>query len=262
MAAQSLGTAKRGVLLERSEQLSALAEQLAAVSATSHGRLVLVGGEAGAGKTALVRRFAEELPRTTRVLAGACDALYTPRPLGPFLDVAEATGGELQRLAEHGARPHEFAAGLIRELRGTVPSVLLLEDLHWADAATLDVLRLLGRRVDAVPALIVVTYRDDELNRAHPLRVLLGEMGAGENISRIRVMPLSAAAVTELAAPSGVDAAELYRKTAGNAFFVTEVLESGDVAIPRTVQDAVLARVARLNPAAQTLVEAVAIRRA
>src|ERR1700694_405901 len=129
MAPQSLGTAKRGVLLERSEQLSVLAEQLAAVSATSHGRLVLVGGEAGAGNTALVRRFADELPRTTRVLSGACDALYTPRPLGPFLDVAEATGGELRRLAEVGVRPHEFAAGPIREISATGPAVLLLAEV-------------------------------------------------------------------------------------------------------------------------------------
>jgi DNA-binding CsgD family transcriptional regulator/tetratricopeptide (TPR) repeat protein len=262
MAPPSLRTAKRGVLLERSEQLSALGEQLAAVRATSHGRLVLVGGEAGAGKTALVRRFADELPHTTRVLAGACDALFTPRPLGPFLDVAEATGGDLKRLAADGARSHEFAAELIRELRATGPSVLLLEDMHWADEATFDVLRLLARRVETVPALVVVTYRDDELDRAHPLRVLLGELGAGENISRIRVMPLSVAAVTELAASSGLDATDLYRKTAGNAFFVTEVLASGDGAIPRTVHDAVLARVARLSTAAQSLVEAVAVIRA
>src|ERR1700694_5555762 len=259
MAQAELRTSRRGALLERAEQLSALAEQLRAVAAGSQGRLVLVGGEAGAGKTALVRCFADELPRTTRVLAGACDALFTPRPLGPFLDVAEATGGELQRLAADGVRPHEFAAGLTRALRGRGPSFLLLEDLHWADAATFDVLRLLARRVDTVPALVVVTYRDDELDRTHPLRVLLGELGAGESIIRIRVMPLSAAAVTELAAPSGLDGAELYRKTAGNAFFVTEVLASGDGAIPRTVQDAVLARVARLSPAAQALVEAVAI---
>jgi DNA-binding CsgD family transcriptional regulator/tetratricopeptide (TPR) repeat protein len=259
MAQAALRTPKRGVLLERSEQLAALADQLRLATATKQGRLVLVGGEAGAGKTAVVRRFADELPRTTRILAGACDALFTPRPLGPFLDVAEATGGELQRLAEGGVRPHEFAAGLIRELRTTGPSVVLLEDLHWADAATFDVLRLLARRVDTVPALVVVTYRDDELNRSHPLRVLLGELGAAENIHRVRIMALSAAAVTELAAPFGLDPLELYRKTAGNAFFVTEVLASTDGPIPRTVQDAVLARVARLSPAAKTLIEAVAI---
>jgi DNA-binding CsgD family transcriptional regulator/tetratricopeptide (TPR) repeat protein len=227
--------------------------------ATGRGRLVLIGGEAGVGKTALVRRFVEELPRTTRVMTGACDALFTPRPLGPFLDVAEATGGELQAFAAEGVRPHEFAAALIRELRSSGPSIVLLEDLHWGDAATFDVLRLVGRRVSTVPALVVVTYRDDELDRAHPLRMLVGELGSTEDISRIRIMPLSAGAVAELAAPAGLDGLELFRKTGGNAFFVTEVLASGDGAIPRTVQDAVLARVARLSPEAQSLVEAVAI---
>lgn len=259
MAQATSRAPKTGVLLERSEQLDALAGQLEAVTETAHGRIVFIGGEAGVGKTALIRRFVDELPRSTRVLAGACDALFTPRPLGPFLDVAEATGGELQRQASNGVRPHDFAAGLIRELRANGPSVVVLEDLHWGDAATFDVIRLLGRRVNTVPALVVVTYRDDELDRAHPLRVLLGELGTNADVSRVRIVPLSAAAVAELAAPFGVDGVELYRKTNGNAFFVTEVLASGDGAIPRTVQDAVLARVARLSPAAQRLIEAVAI---
>jgi DNA-binding CsgD family transcriptional regulator/tetratricopeptide (TPR) repeat protein len=259
MAQVTARSSKTGVLLERSEQLDALAGHLSAVTETSRGRLVFIGGEAGVGKTALLRRFADELPSKARVLPGACDALFTPRPLGPFLDVAEAMGGELQTLAAAGGRPHEFAAALIRELRSTGPSVVLLEDLHWADAATFDVLRLLARRVSTVPALVVVTYRDDELDRAHPMRSLLGELGASDDIFRMRIMPLSAAAVAELAAPSGLDGSELYRKTAGNPFFVTEVLASGDGAIPRTIQDAVLARVARLSPSAQRLVESVAI---
>jgi DNA-binding CsgD family transcriptional regulator/tetratricopeptide (TPR) repeat protein len=173
--------------------------------------------------------------------------------------VAESTGGELQSIASNGVRPHEFAAALIRELRSTGPSVVLLEDLHWGDAATFDVLRLLGRRVNTFPALLVVTYRDDELDRTHPLRMLVGELGATEEISRIKIMPLSAVAVAELAAPFGLDGVELHRQTGGNAFFVTEVLASGDGAIPRTVQDAVLARVGRLSPNAQSLIEAVAI---
>jgi len=259
MAQATARAAKTSVLLERSEQLGALNDQLSAVNQTSRGRLVFVGGEAGVGKTALIRRFADQLPRHMRVLPGACDALFTPRPLGPFLDVAEATGGELQSVAAAGVRPHEFAAALIRELRASGPTVLLLEDLHWGDAATFDVLRLLARRVDTLPALVVVTYRDDELDRTHPMRALVGELGAAEGTSRIRIKPLSAGAVAELAAPFGLDGVELFRKTAGNPFFVTEVLESNDGAIPRTVQDAILARVARLSPPAQSLVEAVSI---
>lgn len=258
MARAAVEIPRRSVLLERSVQLIALAEQLKVVTETMSGRLVLVSGEAGVGKTALVRRFSDELPHSFRFLAGACDALLTPRPLGPFLDVAEATSGELQRMAAVGPRPHEFAAELIRELRARGPSVLILEDFHWADAATLDVLRLLARRVDSVPALVVVTYRD-ELDRTHPLRVVLGELGSADAISRVRLTPLSPTAVAELAQPFGVDADELYRKTAGNPFFVTEVLAAGEGTIPPTVQYAVLAREARLSVAARSLVEAVAI---
>ena len=147
----------------------------------------------------------------------------------------------------------------MRELRTRAPAILVVEDVHWADEATLDVLRLLGGRVESVPALVLVSYRDDELDRAHPLRLLLGELRQGQMIARMRVPTLSPAAVAELAAPHGIDAVDLYRKTAGNAFFVTEALAAGDAEIPANVRDAVLARAARLAPAARMLLEAVAV---
>jgi DNA-binding CsgD family transcriptional regulator/tetratricopeptide (TPR) repeat protein len=246
-------------LLERARELSMLGESLEAVQRTSGGRVVLIGGEAGVGKTALLRRFCDERPRTARLLWAACDALFTPRPLGPFLDMAESAGRELEELVTSGARPHEVAAALIRELRTRGPTILVLEDLHGADEATLDVLRLLARRVEAVPALVLASYRDDELDRAHPLRLVLGELATGERIGRLKLTPLSPAAVAKLAEPHGVDTEELYRRTAGNPFFVTEALAAGADEIPQTVRDAVLARAARVSPAARTLLEAVAV---
>jgi DNA-binding CsgD family transcriptional regulator/tetratricopeptide (TPR) repeat protein len=245
-------------LLERTHELSTLGECLEMVKSSSRGRVVLVAGEAGVGKTVLLRRFFDECRGGARLLWGACDALFTPRPLGPFLDIAESTGGELGELVETGARPHEVMAALMRELRTRTPTVLVLEDVHSADEATLDVLRLLAHRVEAVPALVLASYRDEELNRTHPLRVVLGELTMGEVISRMKLAPLSAAAVAKLAEPIGVDADELYRKTSGNPFFVTEVLAAGADEIPDTVRDAVLARAARLSPAARTLLDAVA----
>jgi DNA-binding CsgD family transcriptional regulator len=246
-------------LLERGGQLAAFEAQFAAVRATSRGRILLLGGEAGIGKTALVRRFCDGQSGSTRVLAGACDALFTPRALGPFLDVAQATGGELEQLLAGGGRPHEVATALVRELRSGSPSILVVEDLHWADEATLDVLKLLGRRVESVPALLLLTYRDDELDQGHPLRLLLGELPGGDEVVRLRLDRLSPAAVAELARSQGVDPAELYRKTEGNPFFVTEVLASGESLIPNTVRDAVLARAARLTGGARLLLEAVAV---
>src|SRR4051794_20492853 len=100
------------VLLERSEELAALEEALAA--APARGRVVLLRGEAGIGKTALLRAFCDDAP--TRVLWAACDALFTPRPLGPLLDIARSTGGELRDQVEDGALPHDVAAALLREL--------------------------------------------------------------------------------------------------------------------------------------------------
>jgi DNA-binding CsgD family transcriptional regulator/tetratricopeptide (TPR) repeat protein len=137
--------------------------------------------------------------------------------------------------------------------------VLVIEDAHWADDATLDVLRLLARRVESARVLVVVTYRDDELEIAHPLRIVLGELARTPRVDRVAVPRLSRAAVAELAEAGGVDADELYRTTAGNPFFVTETLAAGDVELPQTVRDAVLARAGRLSPAARALLEAVAI---
>jgi DNA-binding CsgD family transcriptional regulator len=246
-------------LLERSSEMAVLNAQLASVISSGRGRLVFIGGEAGIGKTALIRLFCAEHARSVRIVSGACDSLFAPRPLGPILDIAQMLGNELEDAANRGARPYEVALVLMRALRAGSPRVVVVEDLHWADEATLDVVRLLARRIETVPALVLASYRDDELDRVHPLRMLLGELPTDVGIARVRLGPLSLAAVADLAAHVNVDAEDLYRKTAGNAFFVTEALAAGDVSIPPTVRDAVLARAARLRPGALALLEAVAI---
>ena len=142
-----------GTLLERQESISALDQMLAGVRSNSEGQLVFLGGEAGVGKTVLLRSFCEAQRRPVRILWGACEPLRTARPLGPLLDVAEATSGELEELVEAAARPHEVTAALLRELRARAPTVLVLEDVHWADEATLDVLTLLAARIGSAPAL-------------------------------------------------------------------------------------------------------------
>jgi class 3 adenylate cyclase/tetratricopeptide (TPR) repeat protein len=250
---------ERDKLLERSDAIETLADSLARVVRTARGRLALVSGEAGVGKTALLRRFCEDQNQSTRILWGTCDPLFTPRPLGPLLDVAETCGGELGDVIEEGSKPQAVAAALIRELGSREQTILVLEDLHWADEATLDVIALLGRRVDAIPALVVLTYRDDELDRRHPLRILLGALATARSVGRLDISPLSRAALVQLAESHGVDPDELFRKTAGNPFFVTEALAAVEAEIPHTVREAVLARAARLSSGATTLLEAVAI---
>lgn len=247
--------------LELLERTAPLAELHAAFeeARTRPGRSVLIGGEAGIGKTALVQRFCEESRDHARLLVGACDPLFTPRPLGPLVDVAQTTGGELLEFVETGAIPYRVAAELLKELDGPTPTIVVLEDVHWADEATLDVLRLVARRIEDVPALLIATYRDDELDAAHPLRVVLRSLATQRSIRRIAVPPLSLAGVRRLAEPYGADPEYLFRMTAGNPFFVTEVLAGETQEIPETVRDAVVARAARLTPGAHAILEALSI---
>ena len=244
-------------LLERDELIAALDVRIASVRSGSGGTFVWIGGEAGVGKTALLRHFCERQIKPVRVLWGACEPLRTPRPLGPFVDVAEATAGELAELIAGAGRPYEVAAAVLDELRERPPTVLVLEDLQWADEATLDVITLLATRIASVPALALASYRDDELHRAPGLRLVLGEV-AGRS-ARLRVAPLSRAGVAALAEPHRLHPGELYERTAGNPFFVTEVLAAGGERLPETVRDAVLARASRLSEEARRLLEAVAI---
>ena len=132
--------------------------------------------------------------------------MFTPRPLGPLLEIAEAIGDKLQELVVSGARPHEVVTTLKGELQAPEPTILVLEDMHWADEATLDVLKLLARRVETVPALVVASYRDDELDGAHPLRLILGELATSQTIERMKLVGLSPRAVAQLAEPYGADA--------------------------------------------------------
>jgi DNA-binding CsgD family transcriptional regulator len=254
MAVAAAGQGRR--LLERETVLADLRASLEEAR-RGHGRLVLVVGEAGVGKSAVVRAFCDEAGGSAQVLWGGCDPLFTPRPLGPLLDIAEEVGGELEAAVEEG--PSEVAAALLRTARSTSATIVIVEDIHWADEATLDVLRLLGRKLGQAPLLVVATCRDEELDRMHPLRIVLGELATQTHVDRLPVPPLTARAVAELAAAAEVDAAELHRLTGGNPFFVTEVLASGTVAIPPTVRDAVLARAARLSSEARAVLDAVAI---
>ena len=224
-------------LLERAELLARLEELR-----SQGGRLVLVGGEAGVGKTSLVRAFAAG----KEALHGWCENLTTPTPLGPFLDV----GIEAET-------PREVAAELLRALERT--PLLVLEDLHWADQATLDVLRVVGRRIDRTDALVLATYRDDEVDAEHPLRALLGELASAPGVDRIAVPQLSLDAVRLLAEPQGADGDAIHRLTSGNAFYVTEILAAGGSELPATVRDAVLARAASLGADARRLLDVVAL---
>ncbi len=242
-------------LLERDDGLAQLEADLERAR-LGVGRVVLVAGEAGVGKSSLVRAFTARHEGDVRVVWGACEALFTPRPLGPVYDIAQAFGWAGSSPATGVERTAYFGA-FLDELRSR-PTIAVFEDVHWADEATLDALKYLGRRVDTTPSLIVLTYRDDEVHARHPLRLVLGELPS-TSTTRMPLSALSAEAVDELARRAERSAHGLYEATGGNPFFVTEILaaESGDM--PPTVRDAVLARAARLSEPGRRLLEAVAV---
>lgn len=197
------------------------------------GSLVFVSGEAGIGKSALVRHFCARTAGRARVLWGSCDGLRTPRPLGPFVDIGAETGGALADVTTAANKPHAVLEALLAELGDGQATVMVLEDLHWADEASLDVLRLLARRADRLRTVVIATYRSDELPPGHPLQIVLGDLGTARSVRRVRLEPLSPGAVARLAEPFGVDPEDLYAKTSGNPFFVTESLASGCAVLPR-----------------------------
>ncbi len=245
-------------LLEREQFLDDLVAILNGAAA-GDGRVVLVSGEAGIGKTSLVESFAERRRATARVLWGACDALFTPRPLGPLHDIAHQTQGQLSALLEEEAPRSGIFFSLLDELQSQPkPAIVVIEDVHWADEATLDLLKFLGRRIHRTAAMLIITYRDDEVGASHPLRFILGDL-PHRAVNRLRLLPLSEAAVEELARRAGQRADRLYAVTGGNPFFVTEVLASPGQGVPVTIRDAVLARAARLSPTARAVLELVSI---
>jgi DNA-binding CsgD family transcriptional regulator len=254
------GSYAHGVaLLERDPQLRAAAGWLADAAAGA-GRLVFVAGEAGVGKTAFVRQVAAGAAGSARVAVGACDSVSTPAPLGPLVEMLpELPPG----LWPPGAERHDVFARVTAALRPPTPDppyLLVVEDAHWGDESTLDLLLHLSRRIHTCRALALVTYRPEDVGPHHLLRRVLGDAATAAGTRRLELGPLSPAAVGQLVADrAGVDAADLHRRTNGNPFFVTEVLAAGSATVPPTVRDAVLARTARLSAPARRVLEVVAL---
>jgi DNA-binding CsgD family transcriptional regulator/tetratricopeptide (TPR) repeat protein len=239
-------------LLERDEALATLARARES-AARGEGRVVVVTGEPGIGKTSLVNRFLNGLEDGARVLSGTCDDLSIPRPLGALRDLVGSVSVPLERALAGGSAAHDIHSLLIEELEQPPrPTILVLEDVHWADDATLDSITVLGRRIASLPALLILTFRGGELPPSHPLHAVLGAMRPETSIF-LDLAPLSENAVSSLAGP---DAPDVYAVTGGNPFYVTELLETRTTdEPPPSVAKAVLGRAARLDDDSRRLVE-------
>jgi DNA-binding CsgD family transcriptional regulator/tetratricopeptide (TPR) repeat protein len=243
-------------LLERDNYLQDLTLWLdAAVGGV--GSIALVCGEAGIGKTSLLQEFSRH-QRAARVLWGACDALFTPRPLAPLHDIARQTKGTLLAAIDSGASRDKVFTATLDEFERGPASLVVFEDVHWADEATLDLLKFLGRRIQRTRVMLAMTYRDDEVGARHPLRFVIGDFPRA-NTRRAPLTPLTRPAVEQLAKEAGRSAGNLYSITGGNPLFVTEALAGTDDSVPVMVRDAVLARAARLPPTARAIADLVSV---
>jgi DNA-binding NarL/FixJ family response regulator/tetratricopeptide (TPR) repeat protein len=248
-------------LLERDTSLANLMAY-AAEARTQQGRLVLLAGEAGVGKTALLEALRERLPDATWAW-GSCDGLFTPRPLSPLYDIARDLGGELKAACDRNAAREDlfdtFVAALCAE---PDLAIVVVEDVHWADEASLDLIRHTWRRAGDAKVLMVVTYRDEGLAADPMLRTLVGDLAGYRGTRRMGLATLSTAAVAALAVDSSIAPDALYRLTGGNPFFLGEVLAGDGEHVPASARDAVLARTGRLDDEARTALETVSLFRA
>lgn len=244
-------------LLERDGPLQVLDERIARAG-TGQGSLVLLAGAAGTGKSSVITAAVHRAGDVT-VLRGGCDPLTAARPLGPLREIALEPAADIGTAAELGGDPLDvYERFLVRLKAPPGPILTVIEDVHWADDLTLDLIRYLARRIGRSRAVVVCTYRDDEVAADERLRTALGAAAGLPDVTRLTLDPLSADAVRELVDDDEVDADELHRMTGGNPFFVTEVIASGE-SVPASVAEAVLARVQPLPPQARTAVEVASI---
>jgi DNA-binding CsgD family transcriptional regulator/tetratricopeptide (TPR) repeat protein len=243
------------VLIEREADLDALSE-LAEAALGGRGHVVLVGGEAGVGKTSLVTTLVAQFGARLTVRSGGCDDLTVADAYGPFIEAVPELADRIGPDAERSR-----ILRWLYDLFAGQPSLLVLEDVHWADGATLDALRHLGRRTGALPLLVIVTYRSEAVAHRPALRRLLGELASTPATARLDLAPLTRDGVRALVTEAGArtDPDRVHDETGGNPFFVSEVLASGLRDVPATVRDAVLARTATLGSGARRALSSLAV---
>lgn len=242
-------------LLERQSALDRLSTALTGAR-NGNGRVVLVAGEAGIGKTSLVDRFVDRHAAGMRLLWGACEPFLEPRPFGPLYDIARHVD-ELQTALSQSRDLGMVERAFIGGLRS--PALLVIEDLHWADEASLNVLKRLEPDLASLPLLAIFTTRDDPVSVSQVMRAFLDRLSTWPMFERLDLAPLSEDAIRELIGDGPANAAAVLVQTGGNPFFVNEALASAQSALPTSIRDAVTARLARLPSSTQTALEAAAV---
>jgi len=224
------------VLIEREGLLNSLQTKFESISG-GDGHCVLLSGEAGIGKTSLIKAFCQEKKNEGKIYHGTCDALFTPRPLAPIYDIIWQIRGDNDLDTTDSS---VLFSQLFHEIEVQQETTLIvIEDIHWADEATLDFIKFFARRISRIHCLFILTYRDNEILDNHPLRNVLGQLPP-DSFTRLQLSPLSRQAVEKMAEERGYKGEDVFSISGGNPFYVTEILASYSPGVPDNIKDSIL----------------------
>ena len=226
-------------LIERDGFLRSLETKFESVI-EGEGHCILLSGEAGIGKTSLIKSFYKEKKDNCKIYQGTCDALFTPRPLAPIYDIIwqiqkDTKESELNNI-DRALLFNQLFHGLEQQKK---PVIIIIEDIHWADEATLDFIKFFARRIVRLHCLFILSYRDNEILDNHPLRNVLGQLSS-DSLTRLQLQPLSRHAVEKMAEERGYKGEDVFSISGGNPFYVTEILASYSPGVPDNIKDAIL----------------------
>lgn len=245
-------------LIERDSFLTALRSEFENVSG-GEGHSIFVSGEAGIGKTSLINAFCNEVKNKCNIYQGICDALFTPRPLAPLYDVLLQLGKTIPEGNIDSTNRTAFFTNFLYELNDrSKVTLIVFEDIHWADEATLDFIKFFARRITQLRCLFILTYRDTEIHSGHPLRTITGQLNPG-SFTRIELLPLSKQAVEKMAEERGYNGEDVYRITNGNPFYVTEILASYSEGVPDNIKDSILSVYNKMNESTKHVWEVLSV---
>jgi DNA-binding CsgD family transcriptional regulator len=237
-------------LIERAEFLTTIQNKFENV-VNGEGHCVFINGESGIGKTSLVKSFCQDKKNDYKIYQGSCDALFAPRPLAALYDVIWQMQGDAWENKLNISNRSELFTMFLRELENQKqPTIIVFEDIHWADEATLDFIKFLARRITHIQCLFILTYRDNEIQSDHPLRNVLGQLSS-DSFTRLQLIPLSRQAVEKMAIEKGWSGEDVYGISGGNPFYVTEILASYSAGIPENIKDSILSVYNRMDEKAK-----------
>src|SRR6187399_1544480 len=228
-------------LIERAAFLNTLRSQFQNILSRDEGHCIFISGEAGIGKTSLLKAFCRDIKTRCNIYQGTCDALFTPRPMAPLYDILIQLGNDPAENNVDNKNRTGFFTKLFQGLaHQKEPCIVIFEDIHWADEATLDFIKFLARRITQLHCLFILTYRDDEISQQHTLRNILGQVNP-DSFTRMQLLPLSKEAVDKMAEETGHDSENVYAISGGNPFYVNEILASYSPGVPDNIKDSILA---------------------